>query len=329
MFSGFGVRTLASSMGAYNPMSYHNGSVWPHDNALVAAGLRRYGFVEEAQRIVRGMPRRGRGASADGSPSCSAASTASEFPVPGALPDGVRSAGVGGRDAPVPPAGAPRPGTRRARGRRGRSTRRCPRRMLPLEVDQLHVGGSYPRPLVTADSWQARGGPPGVTTARGMNRSGERQGRSTGMPPGTPHPPVLRRRCCMPTRHGSRGRSVVASAARRDGRAAVLHHPAGGVRRRRERHGRAGRRARRARPPGHPAGRRRARHPRATVHPDVGRAADRPARARPCRRSSTPPGSAALIGSGTDYDVVHDHTLAGPLLAPVDGCRPSSPCTAR
>ena len=55
MFTGFGVRTLASSMGAYNPMSYHNGSVWPHDNAIVAAGLMRYGFVAEAQRIVLGL----------------------------------------------------------------------------------------------------------------------------------------------------------------------------------------------------------------------------------------------------------------------------------
>jgi glycogen debranching enzyme len=52
MFSGFGVRTLGSTMGAYNPMSYHNGSVWPHDNAIIVAGLRRYGFVEEAQRVT-------------------------------------------------------------------------------------------------------------------------------------------------------------------------------------------------------------------------------------------------------------------------------------
>ncbi|WP_018762563.1 amylo-alpha-1,6-glucosidase [Arthrobacter sp. 135MFCol5.1] len=51
MFSGWGVRTLASNMGAYNPASYHNGSVWPHDNAIIAAGLLRYGFVEQAQRI--------------------------------------------------------------------------------------------------------------------------------------------------------------------------------------------------------------------------------------------------------------------------------------
>jgi glycogen debranching enzyme len=52
MFSGWGVRTLATSMGAYNPLSYHNGSVWPHDNALVAAGLMRYGFVAEAHQVA-------------------------------------------------------------------------------------------------------------------------------------------------------------------------------------------------------------------------------------------------------------------------------------
>ena len=55
MFSGWGVRTLGSDMGAYNPASYHNGSVWPHDNALIAAGLMRYGFVEHAQRIAVGL----------------------------------------------------------------------------------------------------------------------------------------------------------------------------------------------------------------------------------------------------------------------------------
>jgi glycogen debranching enzyme len=49
--SGFGVRTLATDMTAYNPMSYHNGSVWPHDTAITVAGLARYGFTDEAQRI--------------------------------------------------------------------------------------------------------------------------------------------------------------------------------------------------------------------------------------------------------------------------------------
>ncbi|HEV2068833.1 MAG TPA: glycogen debranching N-terminal domain-containing protein [Acidimicrobiales bacterium] len=55
MFSGWGVRTLATTMVGYNPISYHNGSVWPHDSAIVAAGLMRYGFVEEAQRISMGL----------------------------------------------------------------------------------------------------------------------------------------------------------------------------------------------------------------------------------------------------------------------------------
>jgi glycogen debranching enzyme len=52
MFSGWGVRTLATSMPAYNPVSYHNGSVWPHDNAICAAGLARYGFRHAAHRII-------------------------------------------------------------------------------------------------------------------------------------------------------------------------------------------------------------------------------------------------------------------------------------
>jgi glycogen debranching enzyme len=55
MFSGWGVRTLASTMGAYNPISYHNGSVWPHDNAIIAAGLMRYGYVQQAHRVANGI----------------------------------------------------------------------------------------------------------------------------------------------------------------------------------------------------------------------------------------------------------------------------------
>lgn len=51
-FSGWGIRTLASRELRYNPMSYHNGSIWPHDNAIVAAGLARYGLHEEVGRIL-------------------------------------------------------------------------------------------------------------------------------------------------------------------------------------------------------------------------------------------------------------------------------------
>jgi glycogen debranching enzyme len=54
-FTGWGIRTVAASAARYNPMSYHNGSVWPHDNALIALGLRRYGHVALAQRLFTGI----------------------------------------------------------------------------------------------------------------------------------------------------------------------------------------------------------------------------------------------------------------------------------
>lgn len=52
LFSGWGIRTLAETAPRFNPMSYHNGSVWPHDNALIARGLSAYGFRSEAMRIL-------------------------------------------------------------------------------------------------------------------------------------------------------------------------------------------------------------------------------------------------------------------------------------
>jgi glycogen debranching enzyme len=52
MFSGWGVRTMAATEGGYNPIEYHNGTVWPHDNSLIAMGLRRYGYGDEAARIA-------------------------------------------------------------------------------------------------------------------------------------------------------------------------------------------------------------------------------------------------------------------------------------
>ncbi|AMY11860.1 Amylo-alpha-1,6-glucosidase [Luteitalea pratensis] len=54
-FCGWGIRTVTASAARYNPMSYHNGSVWPHDNALIAAGLARYGFKHHAARIFEGL----------------------------------------------------------------------------------------------------------------------------------------------------------------------------------------------------------------------------------------------------------------------------------
>jgi glycogen debranching enzyme len=54
-FTGWGIRTVASGEARYNPISYHNGSVWPHDNALIASGLGRYGFKDLAGQILLGF----------------------------------------------------------------------------------------------------------------------------------------------------------------------------------------------------------------------------------------------------------------------------------
>ncbi|HEU5287485.1 MAG TPA: amylo-alpha-1,6-glucosidase, partial [Candidatus Limnocylindria bacterium] len=60
MYTGWGLRTLSSRYPTYNPMSYHNGSVWPHDSAIAAHGMSRYGFREEANEVVSGLIEAGR-----------------------------------------------------------------------------------------------------------------------------------------------------------------------------------------------------------------------------------------------------------------------------
>lgn len=55
MFTGYGIRTLSDKEIRYNPMSYHNGSVWPHDTALIAYGFSKYGFQKEVLKVMEGM----------------------------------------------------------------------------------------------------------------------------------------------------------------------------------------------------------------------------------------------------------------------------------
>ncbi|UOF92391.1 amylo-alpha-1,6-glucosidase [Fodinisporobacter ferrooxydans] len=55
MFSGYGIRTMASSEVPYNPASYHNGSVWPHDNSLIALGMKKYGLHAQANTVIEGL----------------------------------------------------------------------------------------------------------------------------------------------------------------------------------------------------------------------------------------------------------------------------------
>ena len=60
MWSGWGIRTLSARHPAYNPFSYQNGSVWPHDNGIIAMGFKRYGFAQEAALIARDISEAGR-----------------------------------------------------------------------------------------------------------------------------------------------------------------------------------------------------------------------------------------------------------------------------
>jgi glycogen debranching enzyme len=55
MWTGWGVRCLSAREARYNPLSYHNGSVWPHDNGLIAVGAQRYGMTDISEKIWRGM----------------------------------------------------------------------------------------------------------------------------------------------------------------------------------------------------------------------------------------------------------------------------------
>ena len=54
-FSGWGIRTIPIGEARYNPMSYHNGSIWPHDNALIVMGFARYGLKDQAAQVFQGL----------------------------------------------------------------------------------------------------------------------------------------------------------------------------------------------------------------------------------------------------------------------------------
>ena len=118
-FSGWGIRTLAAAEARYNPMSYHNGSVWPHDNALIAAGFARYGFTDLLRRALDGPVRR--------QPlrrPAPAARAVLRLPPPAgrgadALPGRLRAAGLGGGRGLPAAAGLPGPAHRRGQAPRG------------------------------------------------------------------------------------------------------------------------------------------------------------------------------------------------------------------
>ena len=126
-------------MAAYNPMSYHNGSVWPHDNAIIAAGLMRYGFVEQAQRVAEGHARRRR-AFGGRLPELFCGFDRAEFPAPVPYPTSCSPAGLGGRQPAVCCCGPCCASTRASPTVDSGWLRRCPRQLGDLRVDGSRRG---------------------------------------------------------------------------------------------------------------------------------------------------------------------------------------------
>lgn len=82
MFTEWGIRTLSSKEKRYNPLGYHNGTVWPHDNAIITMGLRKYGFIKETSLLFTGMYEAARAFEDYRLPECFAGLTRSEYGIP-------------------------------------------------------------------------------------------------------------------------------------------------------------------------------------------------------------------------------------------------------
>ena len=100
--SGWGVRTMSERDRGFNPIGYHTGTVWPHDNSLLAAGLVRYGFRQYANRIASDMLTAARHFDYR-LPEVFAGYRRGHDAVPGGLPDRLLAAGLGGRRAGAVP----------------------------------------------------------------------------------------------------------------------------------------------------------------------------------------------------------------------------------
>ncbi len=164
MFSGFGIRTLATTAAAYNPMSYHNGSVWPHDNAICAAGLMRYGFVPQAQQVATGILE---AADRFGHrlPELFCGFDRGDFAAPVAYPTSCSPQAWAAaapflllrtllRLDPAVPSG------------RVWCAPALPARMLPLRVEALHIADSMASVEVSRRGWRVEGLPRGLELIR-------------------------------------------------------------------------------------------------------------------------------------------------------------------
>ena len=129
MFSGWGMRTIREGEARYNPMAYHNGSIWPHDTALVALGLARYGLKDDVVRLAEGLFAAAQQFELRRLPELFCGFGAARWRAADAVSDRVRAAGVVGGVVVADRAGAAGPRDRRAAAAASRSgSRGCRRR---------------------------------------------------------------------------------------------------------------------------------------------------------------------------------------------------------
>ena len=137
LWSGWGVRTMSEDDAAYSPLSYHNGTVWPHDNSLIALGPRA---VRALARGAADRPAHARGVASLRLPAARGLRGAAPLrdAVPDRLPDGRAAAGVGGGHAGPAAAGAARPA---AEPGSGTGSSRSLRRELPHWTGSIRLSG--------------------------------------------------------------------------------------------------------------------------------------------------------------------------------------------
>ena len=146
LYSGWGVRTMAPREGGYNPVEYHNGTVWPHDNSLIAAGLARYGHHDAAARIAADILRAA-GFFDHRLPEVFAGCDERLTYAPVEYPDRVQPAGVGGGRAAAAAHHGPRPVARAGRDR----LRPAPSRAAFGDVVLTGLRGRWGRADITAN----------------------------------------------------------------------------------------------------------------------------------------------------------------------------------
>ena len=101
MFTEWGIRTLSSGERRYNPLGYHNGTVWPHDNSIIAMGLKKYGFVNEMSILIHRHVRSGTDVRELPAPRVFRRAVPIELQRPREIPGGLQPAGLGVGDDTV------------------------------------------------------------------------------------------------------------------------------------------------------------------------------------------------------------------------------------